>query len=288
MSAAAVRKCAGGSLSAAVVRGPSIGETVRRAGARLAAAGCRTPRLDAELLLAHALGCDRAALITGAREPLDLRARQAFEALLQRRLAREPVAYILRRRAFRHIELAVDRRALIPRPESELLVEVALTLPAGARVLDVGTGSGAIALALGDERPDLQIAATDSSAAAISLARENAAALGLERVRFIVGDLRAGLPCDALLANLPYIEADAALEPEITRYEPPDALFGGVDGLEVIRRLCAQLDGVALVALEHGAQHGESVRALLGAAGYRRVWTLRDLAGLERVTVGER
>jgi release factor glutamine methyltransferase len=269
-------------------RPPTIAEALSRASLRLTAAGCQTPLLDAELLLAHALGCDRAALIIDARRSLQTSAEQAFDALLRRRVAREPVAYILRRRAFRRIELAVDRRALIPRPESELLVEVGLTLPAAARVLDVGTGCGAIALALADERADLQIAATDSSPAAIALARENAAALGLARVDFHVADLRAGLPCDALLANLPYVEEGARLEAEITRYEPASALFGGTDGLEVIRRLCAQLDGVRVAALEHGAQQGSAVRQLLGAAGYARVQTLRDLAGHERVTVARR
>jgi release factor glutamine methyltransferase len=272
----------------AAARERSVADELRLATARLGAAGCSTPRLDAELLLAHVLGCDRAALIIDALKPLGQRSQRAFEELLRRRAAREPVAYILGRRAFRRIELGVDERALIPRPESELLVEVGLTLARGARVLDVGTGSGAIALALCDERPDLSIIATDRSPAAIALARENAAALGLDAVRFLVGDLRAGLACDALLANLPYVRTGAALEPEITRYEPPGALFAGADGLEVIGRLCAQLDGVALAALEHGAEQGQAVRGLLAAAGYRRVRTLRDLAGLERVTVGER
>ena len=165
---------------------------------------------------------------------------ERFWALVARRAASEPIAYILGRRAFRHLELAVDRRVLIPRPETELLVEVGLTLPPGASVVDVGTGSGAVALALKDERPDLRVVGVDISADAVAVARANAARLGLD-VRMFTGDLLGGMGRpDAVLANLPYVEDDATLPPDVVRFEPPGALFGGRDGLDLVRRLVGQ------------------------------------------------
>ena len=254
----------------------------------LAAAGCDTPRLDAELLLAAVLGVDRARLVLDAGRVLDEAALEAFEALLARRAAREPVAYILGRRAFRRIELDVDRRVLIPRPETELLVEVGLVLPASASVVDVGTGSGAVALALKDERPDLSVWGVDASEDAVALARANAARLGLE-VRLVRTDLLDGLPpFDAVLANLPYVAEGAVLAPEIALYEPRDALFAGADGLEVIRRLVGRLAGVPYVALEIGSEQGDEVAALLRAAGFGAIRRLRDLAGHQRVITGRR
>jgi release factor glutamine methyltransferase len=245
----------------------------------LAAAGVGTPRLDAELLLAHVLGTDRARLVTspGIEVPA-----AAFEALIARRAAREPVAYIVGRRAFRHIELEVDRRVLIPRPDTETLVEAALDLPAGSRVHDVGTGSGAVALALKHERPDLVVSASDASAAAVEVARGNAARLGLG-VRV---EVARGLPAgsyDLVLANLPYVREDEwdGLEPEITRYEPREALVSGADGLEAIRELVAAAPTGTRLALEHAPAQAAAVRALLGDTH-----TIRDLAGRERVTVG--
>jgi len=256
--------------------------------ATLAAAGCDTPRLDAELLLAAVLGVDRARLVLDAGRVLDAAALEAFEALLARRAAREPVAYILGRRAFRRIELDVDRRVLIPRPETELLVEVGLVLPASASVVDVGTGSGAVALALKDERPDLSVWGVDASEDAVALARANAARLGLE-VRLVRTDLLDGLPpFDAVLANLPYVAEGAVLAPEIALYEPRDALFAGADGLEVIRRLVGRLAGVPYVALEIGSEQGDEVAALLRAAGFGAIRRLRDLAGHQRVITGRR
>jgi release factor glutamine methyltransferase len=265
----------------------TLGGAVRAAAADLAQAGCESPRLDAELLLAEALESDRTRLLLDARAPLPAQAAARLEPLLARRRAREPVAYILGRRAFRHLELRCDTRALIPRPETELLVEVALELPAGARVLDVGTGSGAVALAVRHERPDLVVAAIDSSPDALALARENALTLGLD-VAFTEGELRADVECDALVANLPYVPDGTGLAPEIERYEPAGALFGGPDGLDVIRRLCTQLHGIRLVALEHGFDQGAAVSALVRAAGFPEVEILRDLAGHHRVTVGRR
>jgi release factor glutamine methyltransferase len=257
-------------------------QAVRRGTAALADAGCDTPRLDAELLLAHALGVDRSRLLID-----DLEAPTGFERLVARRAAREPVAYILGQRDFRRITLEVDRRVLIPRPETELLVEAALALPSGARVVDVGTGSGAVALALKDERPDLEVVGTDISVDAVAVARANAARLGLD-VRFVVADLLDERRHDAVLANLPYVSQDVQLRPEIARYEPAGALYAGADGLDVIRRLVATLGGVPFVALEVGFDQAEPVAALLADAGYSSVERLRDLAGHERVIVGRR
>lgn len=267
-------------------------ETVARvlgdAAARLAQAGCDTPRLDAELLLAEVLGRDRAALLTGARDELSAATVERFDQLVARRAAREPVAYILSRKPFRRISLKVDRRVLIPRPETELLVEVGLTLPGGSSVVDVGTGSGAVALALKDERPDLSVVGTDVSADALAVARENAARLGLD-VAFVEADLLDRSLYQAVLANLPYVvEGDARLAPEIALYEPPVALFGGRDGLSLVRRLVAMLDGVSVAALEVGFEQADAVVSLLGAAGFVSVTALPDLAGHERVVVGRR
>ena len=254
----------------------------------IAAAGCATPRLDAELLLAHALGVDRVRLLID-----DLAVPDSFEALLARRQAREPVAYIVGWKDFRRVRLAVDRRVLIPRPESELLVEAALSLQAGSRVLDVGTGCGALALALADERPELQLAGSDISEAALSLARENAARLGL-RVRWLRSDLLVDVAdeFDAVLANLPYVAEGerALLAPEILRHEPAGALFAGADGLAVIRALLAQLQlrrRVRMVALEVGAGQAPAVAELVAGAGFAAVRCERDLAGIERVVIAE-
>ncbi|MGH2878334.1 MAG: peptide chain release factor N(5)-glutamine methyltransferase, partial [Solirubrobacteraceae bacterium] len=207
---------------------------------------------------------------------------------------REPVAYILGRRHFRRLELAVDRRALIPRPETELLVEVGLALPEAARVLDLGTGSGAVALALKDERPDLQVSASDSSERALALASENGHRLGLA-VQWLQGDLLDGVDgeVDAVLSNPPYVREDerAALSPEIVRHEPAGALFAGADGLDVIRRLIAQVSArpsVKMLALEIGLGQADAVGELMSDAGFASVHRERDLAGIERVIVGER
>jgi release factor glutamine methyltransferase len=261
----------------------TIARTVRDATEQLAAAGFETPRLDAELLVAEALGVGREDLVLDGDRRVDP---QAVASLVARRLAHEPIAYILGRKGFRHITLAVDRRVLIPRPESELLVEVGLTLPRGGRVVDVGTGSGAVALALKDERPDLEVWATDVSAEALVVARGNARALSLD-VQFVHGDLLEGAPsnADAVLSNLPYVPAGLELAPEITDYEPHSAVFGGSDGLELIERLVAQAAGVPLVALEVGFDQASAVADLLREAGYGSIEVLRDLAGHERVLV---
>ena len=276
----------------------TVAAALRAATARLATAGCATPRLDADLLLAVVLETTRTSLYLHAPAAvLDRAAGARFGALINRRAAREPVAYIVGRKEFRRISLAVDRRVLIPRPETELLVELGCSLAPGASVLDVGTGSGAVALALKHERPDLDVHATDISADALAVARANAARLGLA-VRFLEGDLTCGLRCDAVLANLPYVEAGAELAPEISRYEPPAALFGGADGLDLVRRLVAAAGraaaggaaagGAAMLALEVGAGQSPAVAELLRAAEWGSVERLPDLAGHDRVVVGRR
>jgi len=272
----------------------SVREALRRASAEIAAAGCETPRLDAELLLCHALGVQRERLIGDGGAAVSGDALSALGELVRRRAReREPVAYILGRRAFRELQLAVDPRVLVPRPETELLVECGLALERGARVLDLGTGSGAIALALASERPDLRLTGADVSEDALELARANALALGLQ-VRWLHCDLLTGVAdeFDAILANLPYVserESDN-LAPEIVRHEPPLALFAGPDGLSLIRALLSQLAGrarVRFLALEVGAGQAREVAALMRAAGFRSVRAELDLAGIERVLVAQ-
>jgi release factor glutamine methyltransferase len=272
----------------------SVREALAAATDALAAAGVETPRLDAELLLAEATGRDRAWLAAEPEAAVEPPAARAFGEMVRRRVRREPVAYILGYKWFRSLELAVDRRALIPRPETELLVEIALEL--GPRTaLDVGTGSGAIALAVADELPDARVTATDPSVAALALARENAARLGLgDRVRFEPGTVPAGERFDLVLANLPYVREDewASLAPEITRYEPREALVGGPDGLDAIRDLLAALgrDEVAsgAVGLEVGAGQAPEVTRLVREAGLVAVEVRPDLAGIDRVVLGRR
>jgi release factor glutamine methyltransferase len=261
----------------------------------IGAAGCETPRLDAEVLLAHVLGVERGRLLIDRDLAVQGEAVRAFQNAVRRRsVGREPVAYIVGRRGFRRIEVKVDPRVLVPRPETELLVEVGSSLPRGASVLDVGTGSGAVALALKDERPDLEITGSDVSAAALDLARDNGLRLGLE-VRWLQADLLAGVEdgFDAVLSNPPYVAESerAELAPEIVRHEPPGALFAGENGLAAIRALLAQLANrarVRRVAIEVGAGQAQTVGKLVRAAGFAAVRAERDLAGIERVVVGER
>jgi release factor glutamine methyltransferase len=273
--------------------GVPVREALDSAVIAISAAGSDTPRLDAELLLAGALGVDRAALVMDPAREVAGPAARAFRDLVRRRSAgREPVAYLLGTKGFRHLELEVDPRVLVPRPETELLVEVALDLPAGTRVLDVGTGSGAVALALKHERPDLDVGGTDVSDDAVDVARSNARRLGLA-VSFTRADLLEGAPeADAILSNPPYVaEADRALlAPEITRHEPEVALFAGADGLDVLRRLAAQAGAspASFLAVEIGSGQAPAVAALLRAAGFSETEARRDLAGIERVVIGRR
>lgn len=259
----------------------SVRDALDSAAIALGAAGCESPRLDAELLLAHVLSTSRAALIADSTRELEADEARAFMDLAARRRSREPVAYILGEKGFRHITLRVDPRVLVPRPETELVVEAALSLPAQARVVDVGTGSGAIALALKAERPDLSVAGTDVSAGALEVARANAERLGLE-VELVHGDLLGGLEADAVLSNPPYVAAGERLPADVG-FEPPESLYGGGDGLDVIRRLVREASGVPFLALEVGAGQAGAVAELMRG---RDVEILRDLAGHERVVVG--
>ena len=273
-------------------RKPTARAVLADAAATLASAGCETPRLDAEVLLAHVLGTTRERLLLDGASELDAHAVGAFAGAIERRAgAREPVAYITGRRAFRRLELAVDPRALIPRPETELLVEIGLRLPRGAAVLDVGTGCGAIALALADERPDLRVSASDVSAGALALARENARALAID-VAFTRSELLSDVAdeVDAVLANLPYVAESEReqLAPEIRVHEPPGALFAGADGLSAIRSLIAQAAcrrRLRLLALEVGAGQARTVAALARKHGFAGVEIERDLAGIERAVI---
>jgi release factor glutamine methyltransferase len=274
-----------------VIGRTSVRDALDSAVIALTAAGCDTPRLDAELLLAAAMDTGRAAILADPGRALEPVAARRFQEYAARRREREPVAYILGRKGFRSIELAVDPRVLIPRPETEHLVEAVLGLRAGSRICDVGTGSGAIALALAAERPDLEVVATDSSADALAVAEANAARLGLT-VELRHGDLLAEVsgPLDAIVSNPPYVEDAAELAPEIVRYEPALALRAGPGGLDVIRRLLPAAGATAAhtVALEIGAGQSAAVARLIREAGFPRVEAIADLAGIERVLVGRR
>lgn len=260
----------------------------------LGAAGVETPRLDAELLLAEATGWPRDRLATEPDAALPQGSSREFAGMVRRRLGREPVAYILGRKGFRGIELSVDARVLVPRPETELLVEIAVEL-GPATVLDVGTGSGAVALAVAEELPAAMVTATDTSAAALEVARANAARLGLsERVAFAPGTLPPGGGFELLLGNLPYVSAAEweGLAPEIREHEPREALVPGPTGLEAIESLlaasAASESPPAAVALELGAGQAGRVAELMAVAGYEQTEAREDLAGIERVVLGRR
>jgi release factor glutamine methyltransferase len=268
--------------------GPSartVSAVLDAAAERIAAAGVENARADAEALVADALGVKPQELsVESAGEiPADVAA--AIEERVARRVDREPMAYILGRAPFRKLEIAVDERVLWPRRETELLVEVGAELPEGARVHEVGTGSGAIALALISERPDLRVSASDLSPEAVEAARENAERLGLE----LDVSVATGLPddldgVDLVIANLPYVTDSTIFErsPEIQR-EPRIAVTGdcGEDGLGVIRGLIGETPSGWKLAMEHDTHHGPAMRELL-----RDATTLQDYEGDERVTVG--
>ncbi len=268
----------------------TVREAVDSASIAIGASGSATPRLDAELLLADVLGMDRLQMLAERDLRVTGSAIRAFQDAVRRRsVDHEPVAYLLGRRGFRHLELRVDHRVLVPRPETELLVEVGLELPTGARVADVGTGSGAVALALKHERPDLTVTGSDVSEDALTVARDNARRLGLD-VALVHAE---GLPegdFDAVLANPPYVATGDRLPADVLR-EPQVALLAGPDGLDVIRPLVAaagERPGVALLALEVGEGQAPAVRALALAAGFAETETRHDLAGIERVVVAWR
>jgi len=268
--------------------GPSaatVGALVDTATERIAAAGCEEPRSDAEALVADALGMSVEQLSRDGSSEASPEVVAAIEAAVARRAEHEPLAYVLGRAPFRELEIAVDPRVLWPRRETELLVEVGAGLPEGARVHEVGTGSGAIALALISERPDLRVTASDLSPEAVEAARENAERLGLELDVSVAEGLPDGLEgVDLVIANLPYVTDETIYErsPEIQR-EPRIAVTGdcGSDGLGVIRGLIAETPSGWKMAMEHDTHHGPTMRELLGDAT-----TKRDYMGGERVTVG--
>lgn len=279
----------------------TVAETLDRGRARLAAAGVGSAALDALVLLEHAAGLGRAAVLARGREALDGAAAAAYERLLGERERRVPLAYVTGEREFWSLRLRVDRRVLVPRPETETLVESALELlRPGARFADVGTGSGAVAVALARELGPGAYVATDRSAGALSVARANAEAHGVARsIEFLEGDLLAPLAgrpqaLDGIVSNLPYIPTAevAGLEPEVRDHEPRAALDGGADGLEVIGRLVgaapALLRRGGWLLLEIGSGQAGAVGRLLARSGaFDQVTTRRDLAGVERV-VGAR
>jgi len=257
----------------------------------------RIDEVDARVLLAHALERSSAWLFAHGNDIIEADALDRFETLLARRARGEPVAYLTGRRAFWSFELMVSADTLIPRPETELLVELALErLPAGSesRVADLGTGSGAIALALAHERPQARVVALDVSAGALDIARANARELGLRNLEFRQGDWLQPLAderFDLIVSNPPYI-ADADPHLDALRYEPAPALSSGADGLDAIRIIAgaapAHLRSGGWLLLEHGWDQGDAVRALLQAAGFDSVETRRDLEHRDRVTLGRR
>ncbi len=258
----------------------TVREALSQAESCLRAAGVDTPRVDAELLVAHLLGVSRTGVYADMEAPVE-----GLEPLLARRESREPLAYVLGEWGFRRLTLKTDARALVPRPETEIVVERALALLAGRRsprVLDIGVGSGAIALAVKDERPDAHVTGVDVSPEALALARENARLLGLE-VDIRAGDLDAAAEgWDLVVSNPPYIDSLDGLQPELGR-EPELALVGS--GFhDVIARVAA----TQFLVLEVGDGQAAAVAATLEAEGYRGVRITRDLAGIERVVEGAR
>lgn len=253
-------------------------------------------RLEAQVLAAHALGVNRAWLVAHGRDRLTRAQSEAIAALIGRRLAGEPVAYILGQREFYGLKFSVTPDVLIPRPETEILVEAALARLDAERpqqVLELGTGSGAIALTLAHHRPRAKITAVDCCPAALAVARRNALALGLERVRLIQADWypEGRLTFDMIVANPPYVaEGDPHLAQGDLRFEPRHALVAGPDGLDAIRTIVARapcyLRPKGWLLLEHGYDQADACRALLAAAGFVARFTLEDLGGRPRVTGG--
>ena len=271
-----------------------LGAALREAREMLAATS-DSARLDAELLLAQVLGCQRAQLLLRDDEELPVIVSDAYRELLQRRADGEPVAYLIGRQGFWTLDLEVDHDVLVPRPETELLVELALSLMARettAELVDLGTGSGAIALALKQERPGAQVDASDASSAALAVAQRNAWRLDLH-VDFHGGSWWDALPAHRRYAlavsNPPYVAAD---DPHLAalRHEPLQALSDGADGLQDLATIIAGAPPRLLpggwLLVEHGYDQGEAVRALFGAAGFTRIETRRDLEARERCTGG--
>jgi release factor glutamine methyltransferase len=275
----------------------ALGEVLRLSVAHLERHGSPTARLDAELLIADALGLGRVELYTGFERPLSEEELAVCRELIARRAKREPVAYILGRWGFRGLDLEVDRRVLVPRPETELVVDRCLALlegVSGPDVLDVGTGSGAIALALASEVPEARVFGCDVSEEALDVARSNGARLGLD-VDWGVCDLLSGIDgrrFDLVVSNPPYVAAGEveSLEPEVRDWEPRRATVAGETGLEVIERLVAAapavLDPDGALVVEVGAGQAGTVARLLESAGFTDVGRDPDHAGVERIVWG--
>lgn len=252
-------------------------------------------RLEVRMLLQRVLDVTRAHLSAHPEQLLSASEQFAYDALLQRRLRGEPIAHILGEREFFGLTLRVTPATLIPRPETELLVELALQrIPVSGkcRVLDLGTGSGAIAIAIAHNRPEAQVTAVDASAEALQVARENARRLGIANLQFMHGDWfapLAGQRFDLIVSNPPYVAAgDVHLTLGDVRFEPRTALASGTDGLDDIRHIVAQAENFmergAWLLLEHGYDQAGPVRTLLGQAGFAEVFSARDIAGIERVS----
>ena len=290
--------CASGVAAAQPQAPVNVGEALARARAALRAAS-ETARLDAELLLAHVLGWGRTRLLAHPGAPLDPVSAGRFETLVERRRGGEPVAYLVGRKEFWSLDLAVTPDTLIPRPETELLVEAVLgVVPSGdaASIADVGTGAGAVALAIAHERPRALVLGSDRSRAAVAVARGNADRLGTGNVAFVVADACAALAPErwsVIVSNPPYVaENDPHLTTGGVRFEPREALASGPRGLNMLARLAreapARLVHGGWLVLEHGREQGPAVRTLVSRAGLEAIETLRDLAGCERVTTGRR
>ena len=274
----------------------TLAEVLRRSTGYLEGKGVPSPRVDAEHLLAKALDVSRIQLYVEHDRELTKQELETVRELIGRRAKREPLAYILGEWGFRRLNLRVDRRALIPRPETEIVVERCLAVLEGREapdILDVGTGSGAIALAIADEQPGSRVTAVDASADALALARENAELTGLaDRVRFLEHDLRAGLPegpWDLVASNPPYVEPGelSSLEPEVREWEPREALVGEGMTETIARSSRERLKGGGWLVLEVGEGTADDVCRLLAGLGFAHVTPSRDLAGRDRVVEGQ-
>jgi release factor glutamine methyltransferase len=276
----------------------SLAETLRNDSKRLEAAlnpNSSSARIEVQCLLQAVLQVNRAYLLTHPEQTLDAEQQVRYAALFERRLRGEPLAYILGEREFFGLTFRVTPATLIPRPDTELLVELALQrIPQRGRALDLGTGSGAIALAIAHARPDIEMTAVDASQEALDVARENARRLNTGNVRLLRSDWFAALQgerFDLIVSNPPYIaESDAHLAQGDLRFEPRAALTSGADGLDDIRRIVAgakqHLNADGWLLLEHGYDQAERVRELLRQHGYAEVLSAHDLAGIERVSGG--
>ncbi|MDX2377355.1 peptide chain release factor N(5)-glutamine methyltransferase [Microbacterium sp. LRZ72] len=280
---------------------PSLAEALRGAVERLAAAHVPDPEVDAQLLAAHVLGTSRGGVQAGAirGDALSLPHAEAYGRVIDRRAAREPLQHITGLAPFRQLVLRVGPGAFVPRPETEMVAQLAIdTLAASPSpaptAVDLGTGTGALALALATEVPHARVVGVERAVEAFIWARENAAHLGVENVRFVFIDLADALPemdgsVDVVVSNPPYVPDDAVpRDPEVRLFDPPGALYGGADGLDVVRAVSRTarrlLRSGGTVVIEHGEWQGGAVRELLAGDGWRAAATHRDLTMRDRAT----